>query len=82
MFKQFVGIYFEGSWQIVPSSWITKFNNKSFCLWPNKGNVEDLAKWQTMPDKSWSLWPVTKIAETSGELFLLGTGNDYVLLAF
>jgi len=65
--KKYFGVYFKGgsTWAVVPRNWII-FPQRS-CYWPNKGEVEDLARLMINPEYDWSIWPISKIPVESGE---------------
>ena len=62
----FVGVYFNSTWGVIPKKWLLKDSKGTKCYWPNKGDVDELAKKGTSPDRrEWSSW-VAEIACAAG----------------
>ena len=66
--KKFIGVtFYTGQWQVIPQEWL--FPDHKFTYWPAKGNVEKQVRERIEPNpKTWSVWPIHEIRETSGEL--------------
>ena len=58
---KYVGVWFQNSWAIVPRKLIFDDCKGTKCYWPNEGNVEELARVNTNPNRrSWDIWRIEK----------------------
>lgn len=78
--KNYVGVHFKGSWEVVPKIWLNMKNGRPFCLYPNTGNVQSMAKSLHPPEGDWKQHLVLRIGETSSEYLVVNIFGLCILI--